>query len=115
MLLVNRQIPLLQGISSARRVADEPKALVVPKEKLFELQRDRPKQPVSIFTHRHTSDTVRALEQVRLSRDSVLRITVAPAQRAAGLPTFWNEMTKCMGGRDQRQFENLCKVPAGCR
>lgn len=61
MLLANQSTDrLAPGISSARRVADETKALVVPKEKLLELQPGDPIQRVSIFTHRHTSDTVRA-------------------------------------------------------
>ncbi|MCW2016960.1 hypothetical protein ABH985_000287 [Bradyrhizobium ottawaense] len=27
---------------------------------------------------------------------------------------LWNGMIECMGGRDQRQSESLCKVPVQC-
>lgn len=61
MLLANQSTDRLAPgdiVDQARR--RQSKASVVPKQKLFELQRGGPKQPVSIFTHRHTSDTVRA-------------------------------------------------------
>ncbi|MEZ0078884.1 hypothetical protein ABIF72_001358 [Bradyrhizobium japonicum] len=55
LLAINRQI---QGIPSAGASAANPKASVVPKKKLFKLQRGHPKHSVRIFTHRRTSDTV---------------------------------------------------------
>ncbi len=109
LLAINRQIALALGEypRPARRRAN-PKASVVPKKKLFKLQRGHPKHSVRIFTHRRTSDTV------WLSRDPLFcgplsALLVPTTMRIRRLS---NGMIECMGGRDQRQSENLWRSRA---
>ncbi|MGY3473750.1 hypothetical protein [Bradyrhizobium ottawaense] len=73
---------LLEGIILVRRRRRPAQSISRAKKELFELQLGRPKQPVRIFTHRRTSDTVRALCNKSGYREvSCLRSGVGPAPR----------------------------------
>lgn len=70
--------------------------------------RGHPKHSVRIFTHRRTSDTV------WLSRDPLFcgPLSALLVPTTTRIRRLSNGMIECMGGRDQRQSENLWRSRA---